>query len=203
MVERGPLVLRPASAIPELCGSVELSRAWVLACERHPQLATVIAYKGRRADVAARLKDRYALSLPDGPRRATRGASALIGLGPRSWLFQRETGPALEPELSEVLGDAAAVTNQSDGYVVFRLTGPRVRDVLAKGISIDLHDRVFVPGCSVGTTCAHIGVILWRLEDANDVSVFELAVFRSLARSLWHFIEESAAEFGLAVTPAC
>jgi len=29
--------------------------------------------------------------------------------------------------------------------------------------------------------------------------VYEIAVFRSLARSLWHFIEESASEFGFAV----
>jgi heterotetrameric sarcosine oxidase gamma subunit len=198
MLEQIPAVLKAQSALPELPGFTGPFRAGVTACERNLQMATVIACNGRRADVAARLKDHYALLLPDGPRRVTTGAVALIGLGPRSWLFQREAGVPVEPELSERLGDAAAVTDQSDGYVVLRLTGPRVRDLLARGISLDFHDRVFVPDCAAATDCAHIGVILWRLEDLNGFAVFEIAVFRSLAHSLWHFIEDSAAEFGLA-----
>lgn len=199
MAERDLVVLRAKSALPGLSGAAEISRAGVIVCERDLQLATVMAYKGRRAAVAAQLRERYGLSLPEGARRETSGTSALIGLGPRTWLFERESGPALEPELSRVLADIAAVTDQSDGYVVLRLTGRNVRDVLAKGISIDFHDQVFVPGCAAGTSCAHIGVIVWRLADANGSAVFEIAVFRSLARSLWHFFEESVAEFGLAV----
>jgi len=209
MVERRPVVLRAESALAGISLPVELSRSGLIACERSPQLATVMAYNGRRADVATRLKQRYDLMLPDGPWRAMSGASAVIGLGPRTWLFERVSGPALEPDLSEVLSDAAAVTDQSDAYVVIRLKGPRVRDVFAKGISIDFHDRVFVPGCVAATSCAHIGIILWRLEDTSGSARFDIAVFRSLARSLWHFIEESAAEFAMAVaagrarTPDC
>ena len=124
----------------------------------------------------------------------------MIGLGPGTWLFQREAGSPQTAELSEALGDAAAVTDQSDGYATMRLTGPRAAGVLEKGISIDLHDRVFPTGYAAVTSCAHLGIIFWRLEDANSHPVYEIAVFRSLARSLWHFIEESAAEFGLAVT---
>jgi sarcosine oxidase subunit gamma len=159
----------------------------------------MIVYKGRRPDVSARLETRYGLALPDGPRRVANGVSAVIGLGPRTWLFQREAGLPLEAELSEAIGDAAAVTDQSDGYATIRLAGPRAAAVLEKGISVDLHDRVFLPGFAAVTSCAHLGIILWRLEDANGHSVYEIAVFRSLACSLWHFIEESAAEFGLAV----
>jgi sarcosine oxidase subunit gamma len=201
MPEQVSVMLKAQSALPELRRSTEPSHIGVTACERNLQLATVIAYKGRRADIAARLNQHYALPLPDGARRVTSGTSALIGLGPRSWLFQRERGAPVEPELSKRLGDAAAVTDQSDGYVVLKLTGPRVQDLLAKGISIDFHGGVFVPGSAAVTSCAHMGVILWRLEDAAGSAVFEIAVFRSLARSLWHFLEESAAEFGLAIAP--
>jgi sarcosine oxidase subunit gamma len=35
---------------------------------------------------------------------------------------------------------------------------------------------------------------LWQLDDAPT---YELAVARSLALSLWHWLEASAAEFGL------
>ena len=199
MVESAPRKLRAARAFPDLRGSAEPSRTGVLVCERNPQLATMIVYKGRRPDVSARLETRYGLALPDGPRRVANGVSAVIGLGPRTWLFQREAGLPLEAELSEAIGDAAAVTDQSDGYATIRLAGPRAAAVLEKGISVDLHDRVFLPGFAAVTSCAHLGIILWRLEDANGHSVYEIAVFRSLACSLWHFIEESAAEFGLAV----
>jgi len=156
-------------------------------------------YKGRRADVSARLEARYGLALPDGPRRVANGALAVIGLGPRAWLFQREAGRPLAAELSEAIGDAAAVTDQSDGYSTLRLIGPRAAALLEKGVSIDLHDGVFLPGSAAVTSCAHLGIMLWRIENENDHPVYEIAVFRSLARSLWHFIEESASEFGFAV----
>ena len=193
--------LRAASAFSDLRGSAGRSNAGVWICERQPQLATVIPYKGRRADVCARLKAGYDLSLPDGPRRTASGASAVIGLGPRTWLFEREASASFGPELANLLGDAAAVTDQSDGYAVLRLTGPYVRRLLEKGVSLDLDDRVFVPGAAAVTSCAHLGVILWRLEDDNSFAVFDLAVFRSLARSLQYFIRENSAEFGLAVFP--
>ena len=48
-----------------------------------------------------------------------------------------------------------------------------------------------------------IGAILWRLPDHGDGSpVFEIAVFRSMAASFWHFLSLSAAEFGLKVAPS-
>jgi sarcosine oxidase gamma subunit len=51
------------------------------------------------------------------------------------------------------------------------------------------------------TVASHIGITLWRLDDAADATpVFEVAVFRSLAGSFWHALAQSAAEFGLSVT---
>lgn len=199
MLELTPRTLKAASAFGELRGSAEQSRAGLWACERRPQMATVVAYKGQRGALSAKLMEKYGLALPDGPRRVAKGTAALSGLGPRTFLFQREAGAPLELELTLALGDAAAVTDQSDGYAMLRLSGPRVRAVLEKCVSIDLHDRVFAPGSVASTSCAHLGVILWRLDDQAGFTVFEMAVFRSLARSLWHFVEESAAEFGLAV----
>jgi sarcosine oxidase subunit gamma len=199
MLERTPLRLKAMSAFGELRGSAEPARAGLWARERRLQMATVICYKGKRAELSAKLMDKYRLLLPDGPRRAANGTAALLGLGPRTFLFQREAGSFLEPELALALGDTAAITDQSDGYAVLRLSGPGVRAVLEKCVSIDLHERVFSPGSVASTSCAHLGVILWRLDDEAGLAVFEMAVFRSFARSLWHFIEESAAEFGLAV----
>lgn len=199
MLERAPWRPEAASAFGELRGSAELSHAAIWVCERRLQMATVMAYKGQRVALSARLLEKYGLPLPDGPRRVANGAAALVGLGPRTFLFQRETGSSLEPELAQALGDTAAVTDQSDAYAMLRLGGPRVRDVLEKCVSIDLHDKVFTPGSVASTSCAHIGVIIWRLDDESGLARFEIAAFRSYARSLWHFVEESAREVGLAV----
>jgi len=199
MLERAPWVPKAASAFGELRGSAEQSRAGIWVCERRLQMATVMAYKGQRGALSARLLEKYGLPLPDGPRRVANGTAALVGQGPRTFLFQREAGSSLEPELAQALGDTSAVTDQSDGYAVLRLGGPRVRQLLEKCVSIDLHDKVFTPGSVASTSCAHIGVIIWRLDDEAGLAKFEIAAFRSFARSLWHFVEESTAEFGLAI----
>ena len=199
MLERAPWVPKAASAFGELLESSEQSRAGIRVCERRLQMATIMVYKGQRGALSARLLEKYGLQSPDGPRRVANGTAALVGLGPRTFLFQREAGSALEPELAQALGDTAAVTDQSDAYAVVRLSGPRVREILEKCVSIDLHDRVFAPGRVASTSCAHLGVIVWRLDDEAGLARFEMAVFRSFARSLWHFVEESAAEFGLAI----
>jgi hypothetical protein len=56
-----------------------------------------------------------------------------------------QTGTALEAMLRSELSAVASVINQTDGRSVFRVGGPRVRDVLAKGVPIDLDERVFRP----------------------------------------------------------
>ena len=53
---------------------------------------------------------------------------------------------------------SASVTDQSDGRVVLEISGPRVRDVLAKGVMLDLHERDFRPGATAVTLMAHTGV---------------------------------------------
>ena len=95
----------------------------------------------------------------------------------------------------------ASVSDQSSGYAILRLSGPMVRDTLAKILPIDLHERAFEPDRVASTTASHVGATLWRLADAVDGSpVFEIAVFRSLVGSFWHNLASSAAEFGLVFT---
>ena len=44
---------------------------------------------------------------------------------------------------------------------------------------------------------SNIGVIILQIDEA----AYEIALFRSCAASFCHWLTESAAEFGLAVTP--
>ena len=167
-------------------------------------LATVAARKGQVLALTQCVRERLGIVLPGGPYRRAEGGVAFAGTGPEIWLATKEMGGNdFAATLREEIGAMAAVSDQSDGYAVLRLTGAKLRDTLAKLVPIDVHSRAFKPGDVASTVASHIGATLWRLEDGPDgAPVFEIAVFRSLAGSFWHALSESAAEFGLVVTPS-
>ena len=164
-------------------------------------LAALVTLKGQRVTVAERLAGAYGIAVPDGPTRVAVDDVAVIGTGPGKWLAVRQgAANSFAADLAALLEAAAAVADQTDGYAVLRLQGPALRQVLAKGVAIDLHDLAFPINHAAVTAIAHIGVILWRLGDAGDGNpVFEIALFRSMAGSFVHWLKSSAGEFGLGV----
>jgi len=162
-------------------------------------LATVLARKGARDAVRARVAVLHGVTPPDGPARAAAGDVAFVATGPGAWLAVDESGRAgWAAGLAGELEGLASVSDQSDGYVAVRLEGPAVRDVLVKGVFLDLHPQAFPVDAVAATTLAHMGVILWRRHE----EAFDLLAFRSYAGSLWHWLAESTAEYGLAVASA-
>lgn len=166
-------------------------------------LATVLARKNAAETLPHRLRERFGIDLPRGPKRSSAGDVALIGTGPGAWLASKERGGnAFSVELREAIGDLASISDQSDGHAVLRLSGPKVRNTLYKLVPVDVHPSAFTIGHVAATVAAHIGVTLWRLDDGPDGSpVFEIAVYRAYAESFWHALTDSAAEFGIEVAP--
>ena len=78
----------------------------------------------------------------------------------------------------------------------FACSGPRARDVLQKGVLIDLHPGAFKTGDVAVTPIAHIGTHLWQVD---DTPAYEIAVFRSFADAFRHWLEEAGAEFGVEI----
>jgi sarcosine oxidase subunit gamma len=141
---------------------------------RHLQIATVIA----RGPVPG---------LIDLPRRSMRNGTEYLGVGPGKWLA---FGP-VAPDIAA----SASVIDQSGGYGVLEISGRDAVATLEKGIGVDLHPREFAPDAVAVTAIAHMGVILWR----GTGDAFRLAVFRSNAASFWHWLETSAALFGMRI----
>jgi sarcosine oxidase subunit gamma len=160
---------------------------------RSPALATVIAARQRDAEALKRLMD-FAQGSPSSSR-FIHGMSDVIWSGPGQWLVAAPGHDAVAA-LTMKLGDVAAVTDQTDARVILRLSGPRVRDVLAKGCPIDLHPRAFKAGDVALTSISHIGVQIWQVDDAPT---FDIAVPRSMIESFWSWLDASAAEFGYVV----
>jgi heterotetrameric sarcosine oxidase gamma subunit len=164
-------------------------------------IATVLVRKERATALSHCVRDLLDIDLPQGPRYVTAGDVAFAGTGPEAWLAMRERGGnSFAASLRDSLGNLASVADQSDGYAVLRLTGPKLLDTFAKIIPIDVHPRAFGPGEVASTVAAHIGVTLWRLKvPGADSPVFEVALFRSLAASFWLALCQAAAEFGFVV----
>jgi sarcosine oxidase subunit gamma len=159
-------------------------------------LASVIARKGKSVQVSEAARRSFGIELPETPRRIVGKGIELLWAGPGQWLALSRDGLAageLEVKLAAVFAGLASVAEQSDGRTVLRVAGPKARDLLAKGLPIDLHPRVFRPGDTALTIAALIGVQIWQID---DVPTYELAIFRGFARSFWHFLTESAAEYG-------
>lgn len=161
-------------------------------------LATVIARKGQAVPLTERVRAVFGIDLPTGPRRISVGKIAFIGTGPGQWLAVEQASGDLQAfaaSLKRDLAGLASVSDQSDARAVLRLSGPMARQVLAKGLPVDLHPRVFGPGDAALSQIALIGAHVWQID---ETPTYEIAVFRSLAGSFADWLIASAAEFGIA-----
>lgn len=107
----------------------------------------------------------------------------LRSIGPGSWLAVSEY--SLDG-LSDRLCGLASVSDQSGGYVIYRFAGPDARRLLQRGAFIDLHPDSFGPSSVAVTAIAHMGMILWQV---NDTPTYDVAIFRSHAASFHHWVE--------------
>lgn len=98
-------------------------------------------------------------------------------------------------ELKQKFGGIAAVSDQSHGRAIISVSGPKSRNVLAKGTPVDLHKDEFPIGRSAVTQMAHVGVHLTRVGE----DTFELSVFRGFSESFWEWLTTQSEEFGFQV----
>jgi methylglutamate dehydrogenase subunit D len=54
----------------------------------------------------------------------------------------------------------------SDSRIAVRISGASARDVLAKGLPIDLHPSTMRAGDVAATVVAHVQVLVWQVNDA-------------------------------------
>ena len=164
-------------------------------------VASIAARKGKSAELSAKIKARTGLELPASPRMVATGHLSFAWSAPGQWfaMADGEDGAAFGDDLALDLSGLASVTDQTDGRVILRVSGTNVRETLAKGCMLDLHPVVFKVADTAITPVALLNVQITRLADDAGAAVFELAVMRSFAASLWHWLEASAAEFGLEV----
>jgi heterotetrameric sarcosine oxidase gamma subunit len=162
-------------------------------------LATVASRKGQAEPLKAAVASAYGVDLPGSSRVAQGPLVSFVGYGPGQWLAVSESlaNEALARDLAQRLQGLASISDQSGGRTVLRVSGSRARDVLAKGLPIDLDPRAFPLGSAATSVISLMGVQLWQIDDTRS---YDIAVFRSLSASFWRWLTASAAEFGYEVT---
>lgn len=163
----------------------------------HPNLrmASLMARRGKADELASLIRGAYGLDIPTRPRRVGDDRLAFLWAGPEQWLVVAEgAAQPLEEELRGHAGDLASVAGQGDGRAVLRVGGPRARDVLATGMTIDLHPRAFRAGDTALTLAAHVGVQIWQVDDRPT---YDMAIPRSYAGSLLSWLLAAGEAYGI------
>ncbi len=159
---------------------------------------SIIARRGRGAEVAAALSHRVGSPVAGAAKRTSGGNLSVTGTAPGQWLAlsRGPDAPAQLEALRAALDGLAAVSEQGDGRFVIEVAGARARDALAKGIAIDLDPIAFKVGDAAQTSAAHIGL---QIALIDEKPTFEIISARSTAASLWSWLIASASEYGIEV----
>lgn len=138
------------------------------------------------------------LELPSALMLVTAGETSLQWLGPDEWLLVVPSGTefAVEQKLRAALdGQHISIVNVSGGQTLLELTGPKVREVLMKSSSYDVHPNNFPVGKAVGTVFAKSQLVIRHTGE----DTWELVVRRSFADYVWLWLQDASAEYGLAI----
>jgi heterotetrameric sarcosine oxidase gamma subunit len=161
----------PLGLAPLTHGQVTLSE-WAL-----PRMTSVAPFVGQDKAVAKVLKG-MGLTFPAPNRTSVADDVTLIWTG-RNQAFLLNADPA-------PLVATCALTDQSDGWAAFTVSGPQAEAVLARLIPLDVRASAFAVGHAVRAPLNHMNAVLWR----TGPYAFTLLVFRSMARTAWHEIAD-------------
>ena len=138
------------------------------------------------------------LELPSALTVVSAGDTSLQWLAPDEWLLIVPSGSefAVEQKLREALdGQHISIVNVSGGQTLLELTGPKVREVLMKSTSYDVHPSNFPVGKAVGTHFAKSQLVIRHIAE----DTWELLIRRSFSDYLWLWLQDASAEYGLAI----
>ena len=162
----------------------------------------IVNIRGTASDAsfASAVQTATGLELPAAANTVSNGSMwQILWLGPNEWWITGPDGEAdslVEALRANFAGQHATACDVSESRAIVALKGPRAREVLMRGVSLDLHPRAFRVG-----QCAQTGVsranALIHLVD--DTPTFEVYVLKSFSDYLWRWLEIVSRDFNLAI----
>ena len=121
--------------------------------------------------------------LPRSANKLVIGANGYIAycISSDHWLLQVADGDQLDllQSLERSCADFShSFVEVSDLYARIRLSGREARDVLAQGISIDIHPRVFPPGSTARTSMAKTTAQIHYVDESPAYVILVFSSFR-------------------------
>ncbi|QLC72711.1 sarcosine oxidase subunit gamma family protein [Pseudomonas sp. LPB0260] len=167
---------------------------------REKKLLGHLILRGEASDsnFAGAVHKAIGLELPVALTLVASGETSLQWLAPDEWLLIVPSGEefATEQKLRAALeGQHFSIVNVSGGQTIVELSGPKVRELLMKSSSYDVHPSNFPVGKAVGTVFAKSQLVI--RHTAEDT--WELLVRRSFADYIWLWLQDASAEYGLAI----
>ncbi|MGO9933018.1 MAG: sarcosine oxidase subunit gamma [Steroidobacteraceae bacterium] len=155
-------------------------------------LAQLAAFPDHHGELQQHLGECGALLPVELYQGVTLGHSRFVRIAQHQYWWIASGSASMARLARELPASAGTVTVLSAGRVRIRITGPAARDVLAQGISLDLHPAAFQVGRSAQTGLHHTGVFLERVGDDG----YEIYVQRSYAEWIWEWLIDAALPFG-------
>ncbi len=133
------------------------------------------------------LRTEFGATLPTKGGFVQAGTVTLACVAPTRFLAIGDSGANLPARLAKTLDGLAAVTDQSDMWATWLVSGTDVRECLARVVPIDLAAEVFQVGDLALTRAGHLDVRICRVGS----DVYEVAVTRSVAADLLYALEQA------------
>ena len=152
-------------------------------------LASLAQRRGREADATTRAEALLGLALPVPGHAVQAGDWGAIWTGPGQWFIEAPfaTHEDIAARVKEAVGDAGSVTEQTDAWARFDVTGRNATEMFERLSAIDIHKMQ--AGQATRSLIEHLGCYVICHEAGARYSVL---VMRSAAASLHHVLIQAA-----------
>lgn len=140
-------------------------------------LASVMPHTGKQVEVAKALKELTKLVMPKAAKAKRNASKGMFWNENNQWFVEGVDVSAVE----KALKDLAAVTDQSDAWARFQITGEHAEAVLARLCPLDLSEEAFAKDAAARSELSHMMCAISRCKDGYNVMVL-----RSFARTVAH-----------------
>lgn len=135
----------------------------------------------------------------DGRTAVSEGVRSIFRVAPeRLWLAGPEGDETLRRLDEPTFGPDTVVTEIGHSRTVVRVTGAGARELLNRGLPVDLDVTVFPADAIAQSVIHHIPVLVHWVPVAGD-NVFDVYVTSDYAVSFWEWLTEAAQSFGCEV----
>ncbi|MEM7429786.1 MAG: sarcosine oxidase subunit gamma family protein [Pseudomonadota bacterium] len=130
---------------------------------------------------------------------ASKAKTTVFRIAPEKFLIVCPVRAGMGAALSKAFkAEQAVVTELGHSRTILRVSGDAARDVLARGMPVDLDQGVFARGAFVQTGIHGVAVLCHR----SGRDQFDLIMPRNFAVNIYEWLEETAAQFGCTVEEA-